>query len=112
MSREQKAYEKRCLNLIQIATSENPPLEDILNGLASVGYDPSLIYDDDGRWICDGITFSNIHEPGGRFEGMIFVEEDERWFSNPRKAVEHYFKQWYKDWVKEQKREKDKINKD
>ncbi len=66
------------------------PFEDALEDLTELGLDPSLIFDDNGKWACGGTSCGNIvSEPGVPYETHIHIDGD-NFEDTPRKAVQRF----------------------
>jgi len=73
-------YKERSARVLQnIKSNDKLDLSVMLNDLASIGFDPSLIYDDNGKWACGGETSfgSCSSEPGYDFHVTHIIKGDD-----------------------------------
>lgn len=86
-TREQyNARRKNALDRLK-RNMDHMPLEHALDDLTDLGLDPSLIFDDNGKWACGGDSCSHaISEPGVPFETHIVLDGDD-FKDTPREAV-------------------------
>jgi len=65
-------------------------LEDVLVDLTDLDLDPSLIFDDNGKWACGRRWFGYIlSEPGCDYQTTVVIPGDD-FCDNPREAVKQF----------------------
>ena len=84
------------IDLQRILGSRSMDCGEMLEVLAGLGHDASLLFDDQGHWAMSGAGFCTVNEGVGDWSGTYTVESV-AWRDSPREAILRYARESYEE---------------